>query len=338
MLTDDSAGNQMPGAIRSTLDVLSQAVAPKPRATRVDLRGRHAVVTGVAPRSIGYDIAKTLAGWGASVVGTNLDSTVEIEGRMRSQLEQSGAQPKLINICPLDLCEPRSVNAFVNRYRKQADVLHLLINNAGTFKDFAMRRSEPLLAPDGEEIHWRTNFLGTFHLTYSLLPMLQAGGQASGDARIVFLASDTHKRVQNHHLFTPPVGKYRSWDAYGGSKLALIHLGKELQRQYAAEHNLRTASLHPGTVHSQLISEGLANNPCLRKLNNLIAPMFSMTFLTPEQGAQTPIHCATCVPFQGGEYYERCKVSSASPEADDAEVSARIWKYAEKWVSELGTP
>ena len=327
----------MPGAIRNLLDVLHQAVTAKPRAKRVDLNGRSAVVTGVAPKSIGYAIAKTLASWGANVTGTNPDLTAEIEAQMRSDLKQSGADPKLVSVHPLDLCEPNSVAAFVNRHSEQSDAeLHVLINNAGILQDFAMRSSEPLLAPDGEEIHWRTNFLGTFHLTYSLLPMLQAGGRTTGDARVVFLASDTHERVDNQSLFTPPAGKYRSWDAYGRSKLALIHLGRELQRRYAADYNLRAASLHPGTVNTALISKGLTNNVALRKLNALFAPLFSCTFLTATQGAQTALHCATCVPFKGGEYYERCELSRASPETDNTEVSAQLWEYAERWTSALG--
>lgn len=321
-------------AIHKVLEVLYHAVAPKPRAERVDMTGRKVIVTGVSPQSIGYAIATTLASWGASVVGTNLDQTDEIEERMRGELAQLGSHPRLIKVRPLDLCEPKSVNAFVSWYRKHAnDELHVLVNNAGVLMDITMRHTTPLLAPDGEEIHWRTNFLGTFHLTHALLPLLLAGGRASGDARVVFLASDVHERVDNAMLFEPPQGSYKSWDAYGRSKLALIHFSNELQHRYAREHNLQTASMHPGTVDSNLITHGLENTSLLRHLTRLIAPLFSLVFLTREQGAQTPIHCATCVPFEGGGYYERCRVSRASEAANDADVARRVWEYAERWLS-----
>ena len=320
-------------AIHKILEVLYHSVAPKPRAERVDMSGRKVIVTGVSPQSIGYAVAKTLASWGASVVGTNLDQTDEIEERIRGQLEQLGGDPELIRVHALDLCEPPSVREFVDWYRRHAnDELHVLVNNAGVLKDIAMRHTMPLLAPDGEEIHWRTNFLGTFHLTHALLPLLHAGGRASGDARVVFLASDVHERVDNAMLFAPPPGSYKSWDAYGRSKLALIHFSNELQRRYAREHNLRTASMHPGTVDSNLITRGLEDTSLLRRLNRLIAPLLSLVFLTREQGAQTPLHCATCVPFEGG-YYERCRVSRASDAANDADVARRVWEYAERWLS-----
>ena len=323
-------------AIHKVLEVLYHSVAPKPRAERVDMSGRKVVVTGVSPQSIGYAVAKTLANWGASVVGTNLDQTGEIEERMRGEIEQLGGDPGRIRVLPLDLCDRRSVNEFVTWYRKHAEgELHVLVNNAGVLKDIAMRHTTPLLAPDGEEIHWRTNFLGTFHLTHALLPLLLAGGRASGDARVVFLASDVHERVDNEMLFEPPQGRYRSWDAYGRSKLALIHFSNELQRRYAREHNLRTASMHPGTVDSNLIAHGLENTALLRRLNRLIAPLFSLVFLTREQGAQTPIHCATCLPFEGGSYYERFKVSHASEAANDADAARKLWEYAERWVLNL---
>ena len=323
-------------AIHKVLEVLYHAVAPKPRAERVDMSGRKVVVTGVSPQSIGYAVAKTLANWGASVVGTNLDQTGEIEERMRGELEQLGGDPGRIRVRPLDLCDRGSVNEFVSWYRKHAnDDLHVLVNNAGVLKDIAMRHTLPLRAPDGEEIHWRTNFLGTFHLTHALLPLLLAGGRASGDARVVFLASDVHERVDNDMLLEPPQGRYKSWDAYGRSKLALIHFSNELQRRYAEEHNLQTASMHPGTVDSNLITHGLEDTALLRRLNRLIAPLFSLVFLTREQGAQMPIHCATCLPFEGGSYYERFKVSHASEAANDADAARKLWEYAERWVLNL---
>lgn len=323
-------------AISNVVNVLYRRLAPKSHATQADMSGRKAVVTGVSPSSIGYAVAKTLVAWGADVVGTNLDQDVEITGRMRRELEQVGEDPQRINVRPLDLCDPKSVYEFADWYRNWSnEELHLLINNAGVFKDFTMQSRDPLLATDGEEIHWRTNFLGTFHLTYALIPLLRTAGRRSGDARVIFLASDTHERINNEELFSPSPGNYKSWDAYGRSKLALIHLSNEIQRRYAENDNLRTASLHPGTTDTGLIAEGLQSNTFLRSLNPLLAPVMGSVFQTLDQGAQTPLHCATCVPFRGGEYYDRCRVARASAATRDAQAGMRLWAYAEKWVNAL---
>ncbi len=69
-----------------------------------------------------------------------------------------------------------------------------LVNNAGVFKDIAKRSKTTLRAPDGIEIHWRINFLGTFHLISLLPPLLQRAGQRTGDARVVITSSDVHHK------------------------------------------------------------------------------------------------------------------------------------------------
>ncbi len=323
-------------ALREVKRVLGATMSPKPRAGRVDMTGRKVVVTGVAPHSIGFSVAKTLACWGAQVVGTNLSETQETEEAMRTELAGLDADPSLLRVRPLDLCDPDSVREFVGWYSREASgELHVLINNAGIFRDILMHFRQPLLAADGEEIHWRTNFLGTFHLTYSLLPALIQAGRASGDARVVFLASDTHERVDNSVLFGLPEGRYKSWDAYGRSKLAIVHLSKEIQRRYSDASNLQAVSLHPGTVYTRLVPRALQDHPRLGFVTRMLEPLFALSFLNREQGAQTPIICATQVPLKGGEYYERCRVSSASIASGDAEVSRRLWEYAENWVSKL---
>ena len=47
-------------------------------------------------------------------------------------------------------------------------------------KNILNPRVRPPLSEDGFEIHWRTNYLGTFHLTSLLLPLLKQGGLESG--------------------------------------------------------------------------------------------------------------------------------------------------------------
>ena len=128
----------------------------------------------------------------------------------------------------------------------------------------------------GFEVHWRTNYLGVFHLTRTLLPLLQQSGLESGDARVVNVSSGLHDRVGNADLFDGvalrhqphrdkpqrhlPHGdlphreqpRYHSWDAYGKSKLAMNHMAFEIERRFAESHNLHGVALHPGVVMTNL--------------------------------------------------------------------------------------
>ena len=78
----------------------------------------------------------------------------------------------------LDLADRASVEAF-GRFTEEhfAGQLHVLVNNAGILKGMFAGRGEPRYAPDGVEIHWRTNYVGAFHLTRLLLPLLTRAGR-----------------------------------------------------------------------------------------------------------------------------------------------------------------
>ena len=210
-----------------------------------------------------------------------------------------------------------------------------MVNNAGVFKDIAGRSKTPLVSEDGMEIHWRTNFLGTFHLVSLLLPMLAETGKHSGDARVVITSSHVYEDGSNDLFFKESTGPYSSWSAYAQSKLALVHLSFELQRRYAGKYNLQSAALHPGSVRTNLTSSGLDNNPIIKTVHRLLEPALAPFFLKLEHGAQTTISCATRTPFTGGRFYERCAISRASEQVNDKDVARRLWEQAERWVSDL---
>ncbi len=308
----------------------------KPRAKRVDLSGRNVIVTGCAFNSIGYQVARVLAAWGADVVVTSLGDVEDLQQALRDELPERGSAGGGITAQSMDLSDSASVIRFAHWYREHhSDELHVLVNNAGLFKDIAKRSVSPILASDGEEIHWRVNFLGTFHLTGLLLPLLKSAGQRTGDARVVITSSVIHEKGSNDRFFTKAPGRYDSWESYAQSKLALVHFAFEMQRRFAAEHGLQSAALHPGDVRSNLTQSGLDAQPILKMLFRLGKPLMAPFFLSQFDGAQTTIACASAVPFQGGKYYEACTPSRPSPEAIDASMSKRLWDHAEEWVAGL---
>ncbi|MGH8114097.1 MAG: SDR family NAD(P)-dependent oxidoreductase, partial [Rhodanobacteraceae bacterium] len=227
---------------------------------------------------------------------------------------------------PLDLCDTNSVSTFSAWYRAQhGEQLDVLVNNAGVHLDLLSQWKQPHLTTDGHEIHWRTNYLGTMQLTTQLLPLLQASGQQSGDARIVNVVSMLHARGRNAWLFAPQE-RYNSWAAYGTSKLALVHATFELQHRYAKSAHVQAYCLHPGAVYTNIAAKGLAGNPVLESIRNFFAPVEAFFLLTPEEGAQTSVHCATDPSARGGLYYRECKPAQASSDSVDTQVSARLWE------------
>ncbi len=302
-----------------------------PYAGRVDLSGKHVIVTGAAPGSIGFETARILASWGASVVITTRSNPQAVVNTLNALLPDADRRAA-IDSHPLDLSQAGSVARFADWYTaKHGQRLDVLINNAGIHLDLLSKWKAPRLSEDGVEIHWRTNYLGTAHLTHLLLPLLQKTGQASGEARIVNVVSQLYTRGSNAGLFTPPAA-YNSWVAYGLSKLALVHATFEIQRRNAYTSNVQAYCLHPGGVFTNIANKGLAGSPLIENLRNALAPVEAFFLLTPEEGAQTQVHCATHPGARGGLYYRQCRPALASADTQDSLTSSRLWAATEAWV------
>lgn len=273
-----------------------------PSAPRVDLTGQQVLVTGAAAGSIGGETARLLREWGAEVVTTTRSSNP-----------------------PLDLSEPRSVSDFASWYAETHGSLDVLVNNAGVHLDLMSSWKQPHLLADGFEVHWRINYLGTIHLTSLLVPLMGRG------SRIVNVVSKLHKRGSNAALFAPAAA-YSSWDAYGTSKLALVHATQEQQDRY---DGIDAYSLHPGEVLTDIATKGLADHSRISAVRGALRPLEALVLATPEEGAQTSLFVATQPDLPGGAYFAKCAVAPASAEAADREVSARLWDQTQEWLAQL---
>lgn len=326
----------MESTFRKVLLHTARLFVPKPQAGKVDMSGRRIVVTGASRGSIGYETARTLASWGANVAVTCLEDSEALQESLRRDLRSIGVDEERVSARRMDLCDARSVAEFAawceDRHGRE---LHVLINNAGIHLDLLARHKAPLLSADSFEIHWRTNYLGTFHLTSLLLPLLMEGGRRTGDARIVNVVSHLHDRGRNARFFEE-TADYNSWQAYGQSKLALVHFSRELQRRYAGKCNLQSVSLHPGSSCTNMTFRGLREYPELWRAVRMFAPLEALVLLSPAQGAQTSIMCASKTPLEGGGYYERCGIAEASEDASDARVAKRLWRMSQDWAKSLG--
>jgi NAD(P)-dependent dehydrogenase (short-subunit alcohol dehydrogenase family) len=308
---------------------LRQHIVHAPQAQVVDCSGKTYIVTGAAMGSIGFETARLLASRGAQVIITTRSHPERIVQALCAAVGVNA----LIDGYELELASAASVNAFVRWYNEHyGEQLNGLINNAGIHLDLLSQWKAPKLTSDGFEIQWRTNYLGTLQLTHGLLPLLQKTGRATGDARIVNVVSQLHSKGFNAGLFE--MYDYNSWVAYGMSKLALVHVTFELQRRFSADH-LQAYCLHPGAVFTNIADKGLAGNCLLQTLRNAMAPMERFALLTPEEGAQTTLHCATNSQATGGQYYQQCRSREPSVDCRDSFVSARLWNETTAWVASI---
>jgi retinol dehydrogenase-12 len=306
---------------------LRQRFLHPPSTRPTDLHGRRVIVTGTSEGSLGYETARTLATWGAEVVVTRRSGAEAVAQQLA---RASGGR---VEGRDLDLGSTVSVRDFVAWYEREHGArLDVLINNAGIHLDLMSDWKEPHLSPDGFELQWRTNYLGSFQLTLGLLPALRATAAEKGDARVVNVASQLHRKATNADLFTPHT-PYDSWVAYGASKLAMVHMAFELERRFGAE-GLHGYVLHPGSVFTNVADTGLAGHAALRRVRGWLAPVERFFLLTPSEGAATSLHCATAPGLAGGQYFTACALGRVSEEGHDAAVGARLWDDSAAWAAQ----
>jgi len=271
------------------------------------------VVTGAGPGSLGEATARALGEHGRVIT-----------------TRRSG--PVADDFHPLDLADAGSVRAFADWLGGATDRVDVLVNNAGIHLDLRSKWHEPQLL-DGHEVHWRTNYLGTAQLTRLLLPALFRTADTVGEARVVNVVSHLHTRGRNDWL-DGGVAPYNSWDAYGTSKLALVHEAAEIERRYA-DRGLHGFSLHPGAVYTKVADRGLETAPVLGRLRRLAAPLERRALASPEEGARTSVFCATSSEAVPGGYHRRSAAAEPSPETTDAEAAAALWDRTNAWVEAL---
>jgi NAD(P)-dependent dehydrogenase (short-subunit alcohol dehydrogenase family) len=118
-----------------------------------------------------------------------------------------------------------------------------------------------------------------------------------------------------------PVGGMR---AYCRSKLGNLWIASELGRR---SPHLSVYVVHPGVVATNLGGEAGALGDRLKRL----------IMISPEQGAQMPLICATQDGLENGGYYHNAFGRLRLPECDparDAASAARLWEVCESLAAE----
>lgn len=266
------------------------------------------LVTG-GSGGIGDVTAREVARQGMQVVMVSSN-----EQRLAAAAERIRAQTgnQRVDYLVADLSSQAQIRSLAERFRERYSRLDILVNNAG---GFYMKRIETV---DGIELTWALNHLNYFLLTNLLLDLLEA----SPPARVINVSSNAH--LGGVINFNDPEGKsfYFGWTAYAQSKLANVLFTFELARRLDG-NGVTANALHPGFVATRF---GRNNGGVVGAAMGLLHRFA----LTPEQGAQTPIHLAISPEVEGvtGQYYVKQQSTVAAKAAYDEEIARRLWEVS----------
>ena len=344
------------------------------RCTR-DLRGKHAVLTGVTS-GMGVPIARRLAAAGADLVLVVRD--VAAGERLAATLHRDHPACGATAVVHADLADLASVRAALPAIVRalagfggagdpaggageSAPPLHVLVNNAGVLLP-------PLPATaQGLETHFGVNYVAAVVLTRGLLPCLRAAG---GDARVVVLTSVTHALVPRvlggvrEALFAAPPRAPTAAGAllrYAHSKHALLLFARALARR---EERVRVCAVDPG-----IVCTGITRHmpPVVDSLwqHLFVFPSFLSLFFPPvslslfslthavlggagnrhvgrsaETGAQTAVHCvlAPAAAVPSGALFRDCHAVPCTGAALAPAAQDRLWAQTERLLAALSPP
>lgn len=273
--------------------------------------GKLAVVTG-ATGGIGLEIARGLAERGADLI---LPVRNRTKGESVAAQLRSARAGTRVDVVEADLEDLQAVRrgaaeiADIARARGSADRrLHLLVENAGVWpRKYATTRQ-------GHEVAFGVNVLAHFVLRRELL----AAG-VLGATRVVVLTGDIYVLAT---ACTPDFrwqGPFGGMLAYCRSKLGNLWIAAELVERVP---DLDVRVVHPGVVATNLGGDAGAVGQWFKR----------RIMISPEEGAQMPLICATQEGLERGGYWHnvhgRMRLPAHDPARDRA-AAAQLWERCE---------
>ena len=288
-----------------------------------DLTGHRAIVTG-ANSGLGLETTMALAQHGAAVTMAVRDTTKGDAAAADIRARTPGAD---VEVRRLDLADLASIDEFAWLWREaHPEGLDLLINNAGVMA--VPKRS----TADGFEMQFGTNHLGHFALTGRMLEALRPG------SRIVTVSSQAHRMGKMNFDDLMGDRKYRTWGAYGQSKLANLLFMRELARRLEAA-GLPTISVgaHPGyaSTHLQAVGPEMRGQAWQAKVMGVVNKVMAQS---ADKGALPTLYAATYAGVSNGDYFGpdgigeqrgHPKLVGMTGSARDVADAQRLWTVSE---------
>ncbi|KAL3128679.1 putative oxidoreductase [Cryptosporidium hominis] len=279
------------------------------------MKGKTVVITGCS-RGIGLETVKQLASWGVSELIFCCRDIAAMEN-VKNQLTSIRLPPNKIHSIECDLSSLHSVELCSRKILSTVDKIDILINNAGIM-------APPFQLINGVEKQFMTNYLGHYHLTTNLIPLLQRS-----KCRIINVSSIAHLAVpfgfNISEIENINEKSYNKMRFYGISKLCNIYFTRELQKRFGSA-GLTAVSLHPGCVDTDLGRYVRENSIAFA----LLYPLMKLFSKTSFSGAQTTLYCCAIpeIKLAPGGYYSQCTLDISSPVSLDEDASAQLWDYS----------
>jgi NAD(P)-dependent dehydrogenase (short-subunit alcohol dehydrogenase family) len=291
-----------------------------------DLLGRTVVVTG-GNAGLGYFTAEQLSQRGARVVIASRNEAKAkraIESLLREV--ENIEQPSFVQ---LDLADLASVSRAADELAELPSI-DVLVANAGITEGTAEAKTV-----DGFESMFGTNHLGHFALISRLMPALLA----TAGSRIVHLSSISHRFFALDLEEHDSPERFRSFQSYSRSKLAVMTFAFELDRRLRqAGHETRSIVAHPGFALDELTPLRTGVGPDERP-GAAVQTLLRSFAQGKDAGAWPIVLAATDEYLRGGEYVGpagwqqlrgRPRVTSAKAWSRDRTVAARLWQRSEE--------
>ncbi len=271
------------------------------------MANRTCLVTG-ATDGHGRAVANALAAQGADLVllGRNPDKCRAVQREISEATR--GKAPEIL-LC--DLENRPDIDRAADEYLASGRPLHLLVNNAG------LVNLERRVNAEGLEQTFAVNYLSMFQLTLRLFGRLRE----SAPARIVNVSSDSY-RIAKLDLDDLQLERgYSISQAYGRSKLAILHFTQELARRTQGS-GVTVNAIDPGPVASNIG----ANNP--GALYTLARPMIRSLFPSAARAARTCLKVATdpSLGASTGGYWRFGKLRERPLKRPDPGLARGLWE------------
>jgi NAD(P)-dependent dehydrogenase (short-subunit alcohol dehydrogenase family) len=290
----------------------------------VELGGKTAVVTG-ASTGLGLQTLSALTSAGAETIAAVRDPDAF---RNSAEWADLGQLTDRIEAIELDLARLDSVRAAGQSIAARHPRIDILVNNAGVM--FTPSGT----TADGFELQFGIDHLGHYLLTTLLLPPLHVAAAESGDARVVTVSSEAHRRWGiDLDDINFERRDYDTFAAYGQAKSANILMTVELHRRFGAD-GITALAVHPGTCATNL--GRYMDRATAKKLFSMSTSTFSPENMkSVPQAAATSVWAATepSLAAHGGAYLADCQIAKAAQEATDPTTAQRLWTLSEQWVA-----
>ena len=279
------------------------------KSTRSELMaGKTCLITG-ATAGIGRAAALELAHMGADVVLAGRDQAKCAATAL--EIREETRNPA-VEYLVADLSSQEQVRRLAQEFKDRRQRLDVLVNNAG-----AIHLSRQYNG-DGIEMTFALNHLSYFLLTNLLLDALTA----SAAARVVNVASTSHRKARLNLDDVHDPRHYGGFRAYGHSKLCNVLFTYELARRLEGT-GVTANALHPGLVATNF----LTNNGAFGRILNFLLRLKGISI---EAGAMKLVYAASSPEMEGvsGKYLVRNQLVKSSKRSYDESMATALWELS----------